>query len=75
MKKKSIFRDHSGKPSQGRIAALAGTATGCALALAPLWGGPQPTLEILMVVMGGPGALALWQKIQAPTEKPNAEEN
>ena len=38
-----LIRDHKGKTSQGRVAALAGTATACALASAPLWGGPRRT--------------------------------
>ena len=62
---KSAICDHAGKRSSARVAALAGTFTGCALAAAPLWGGPSPDMNVLMVVMGGPGALALWQKVQA----------
>ena len=64
------FTDHAGKTSQGRIAAIAGTVTACALAAAPLWGGPEPQMDVLLVLLGVPGGLMLWQKVQAPQEKP-----
>ena len=68
MEKKGIetaICDHSGKTSSARVAAIAGTLTGCAIAAAPLWGGPAPDMNIVIAVMGGPSALALWQKISA----------
>ena len=65
MKEKSMLCDHQGKRSSARVAALAGTLTGCVLAAAPLWGGPSPDMNVLLVLMGGPGGLALWQKIHA----------
>ena len=56
--------DHAGKLSQSRIAALGGAAAACALATAPLWGGPDPSMELVLVLFVGPGGLALWQKLR-----------
>ena len=69
MMPKSVFTDHRGKTSQGRVAALVGTLTACVLAAAPLWSGPTPDLEILLVLLGVPGGLTLWQKMAAPMER------
>ena len=67
-----LIRDHKGKTSQGRVSALAGMGTACALATAPLWGGPPPDIMVLGVLIGAPSGFALWQKGVA--EKPKADE-
>ena len=68
-------RDHTGKISQARVAAIVSAATACAIAAAPLWDGPVPSMEIVLVLLGGPGALALWQKLAAPQERPHEPED
>ena len=64
--------DHHGKTSQGRVAAVAGLAVAGTLALAPLWGGPAPEFDVLVLFTIGPGGLALWQKLGASQEQPPA---
>ena len=51
----SCTSDHTGKRSQGRLSALMGGVTACILCVAPLWGGPAPQMEIVLVLMGVPG--------------------
>lgn len=65
----NAITDHTGKTSQGRITALLGTGTACTLALAPLWGGPPPDLQLVLTLLGVPGGFALWQKMGAPKER------
>ena len=64
----SCTSDHTGKRSQGRLSALMGGVTACVLCVAPLWGGPTPQMEIVLVLMGVPGGLAVWQKVGASKE-------
>ena len=42
---------------------------GAALALAPLWGGPEPSFQILILFIVGPSGLKVWQSIAAPAER------
>ena len=57
-----LTKDHAGKASQGRVSALIGIGVASVLGLAPLWGGPDPSIEVLLVFIGGPSGLCLWQK-------------
>lgn len=67
-----LFKDHKGKISQGRVSALAGMGIAGGLATAPLWGGPDPSIEMVVAFIVGPGGMALWQKGTA--EKPREQE-
>ena len=69
----NALTDHSGKTSQGRVAALVGLAIAGALALGPWWGRPSPEFDVLALFVLGPAGALLWQKLQAPAERPPAE--
>ena len=69
-----MFCDHSGKTSQARVASLISTIVGCTIAAGPLWGGPEPSIELVLALLIGPSGLTLWQKLQAEREKPHADE-
>ena len=75
MKMAEMFCDHRDKVSSGRITAVAGTAAAIALALAPQWGGPAPEWDHMLLLIGGPGGFALWQKLRAPSEQPQHEDH
>ena len=57
---KKIITDPNGKPSNIRAVSLLTTCIAGVLALAPLWGGPKPDWEIVIIFLGGP-ALKVWQ--------------
>lgn len=73
MKAPGFMCDHTGKSSQARTAALASTLGGVAYALAPAFMEPDMRYVVdhfvLAGLLGGPGGLALWQKIQAESSK------
>ena len=58
----SMFKDHKGKYSQGRVTAFMSALVGCTLCLAMLWGHPSPDISVLLILFGGPSGLALYQK-------------
>ena len=62
-KKSGFLTDHQGKPSTARAIGVLSMGIAGALALAPLWGGPAPNFEIVVLfVLGGPG-LKVWQSV------------
>ena len=68
---KEFFKDHSGKPSQGRLCAILGLLIAGVLAF---WVEPMPSFEVLAVFVFGPSGAVLWQKVQAPSEHVTAPE-
>lgn len=69
----SAITDHTGKTSQGRVAALSGLVIAGALAFGPWLGKPAPGFDVLMLFVLGPGGYALWQKLGAPMESKSNE--
>ena len=59
----SLLRDHKGKASSTRFSAFFGMFVAATLALAPLWGGPEPSMETLVIFIIGPGGLKVWQSV------------
>ena len=58
-----LLYDPEGKRSNIRLISLLSLLIGGALALAPLWGGPEPKFEVVaLFVVGGPG-LKVWQRV------------
>lgn len=77
MKIASMVCDHKGKASSGRLASLAGTAAGVALAVAPLWGGPTTDIGVLIAVFSLPSGIGLGQKVfvEKPKDPEEKKEN
>ena len=72
-----MIQDHQGKTSQGRVSALLSTISGLVYSLAPIFMDKIDRYDIdvsvLMVLLAGPGALMLWQKLAAPQERVSSE--
>ena len=65
----SAITDHNGKTSQGRIGAITGLVISGLLAFGPWLGYPEPSFDVLVLFVMGPGGLALWQKLGASEER------